>query len=191
MFEPITQNLSLRDRIVQEILAKVKSGELKPGDRLPPERDLALELNVSRTTIRDALRTLVGFGVVSILHGKGIFVQGNEGVALGSALWAPFVVKPDTVSALFEVRKTLETRAAGLAAVRAPQSQKQQLVKIVRDSMADAGQGEDIDPEAAALADQTDDRDLGCRGPRHHAEQHALADPGPAEQAETLATAAG
>ncbi|MCL4351589.1 MAG: winged helix-turn-helix domain-containing protein, partial [Firmicutes bacterium] len=62
MFEPIAQNLSLRDQIVQDILAKIEQGAISVGDRLPPERDLAISFNVSRTTVRDALRTLVGLG---------------------------------------------------------------------------------------------------------------------------------
>lgn len=154
MFEPISQNLSLRDRIVQDILAKIESGALAAGDRLPPERDLAIAFNVSRTTVRDALRTLAGLGVISIHHGKGIFVQGTEGMALGNALWAPFVVKPETVSALFEVRKTLETAAAGWAARRATAGQRQHLMQLVREAKKEADGPEQVNPAAAAMADQ-------------------------------------
>lgn len=154
MFEPIGQNLSLRDQIVQDILAKIEDGSLSVGNRLPPERDLAIAFNVSRTTVRDALRTLVGLGVLSIQHGKGIFVQGDEGMAIGNALWAPLMVKPDTVAALFEVRKTLETAAAGWAAVRAPLVQKEQLVRLVQDTKNHATSASRMDPITAALSDQ-------------------------------------
>lgn len=154
MFEPISQSLSLRDRIVQEILRKIESGELAPGDRLPPERELAIQLNVSRTTVRDALRTLAGLGVISIHHGRGIFVQGTEGMALGNALWAPFVVRPDTVSALFEVRRTLEVAAAGWAAQRATPEERQKLITIT-ESAETAVAGESvIDVDYVADADQ-------------------------------------
>lgn len=70
----MNQNLSLPDRVVEEILATIESGALGEGESLPPERDLAIAFNVSRTTVRDALRTLAGLGVVAIHHhGKGIF----------------------------------------------------------------------------------------------------------------------
>lgn len=154
MFEPISQNLSLRDRIVQDILQKLETGELAAGDRLPPERDLAASYNVSRTTVRDALRTLAGLGILSILHGKGMFVQANEGIALGNALWAPFIVKPDTVSALFEVRKTLETEAAGWAASRGQVGQKQNLLDIVKAAKESSHVDGQVDPDVAATSDQ-------------------------------------
>ncbi|MDA8193923.1 MAG: FCD domain-containing protein [Thermaerobacter sp.] len=154
MFRPIAQNLSLRDQIVQGILAKIEEGTLTVGDRLPTERDLAIAFNVSRTTVRDALRTLVGLGVLSIQHGKGIFIQGDEGIAMGNALWAPLVVKPDTVAALFEVRKTLETAAAGWAAVRAPLAQREELVALVHDVKGHVTSAGLADFGAAALSDQ-------------------------------------
>ncbi len=154
MFEPISQSIPLRDQIVQEILRRIESGELSPGDRLPAERDLAGQLNVSRTTVRDALRTMAGLGVISIQHGKGIFVQGTEGMALGNALWAPFAVRPDTVLSLFEVRKTLETAAAGWAAVRGTAEERAKL-KEVTDTANRAIQSEtELDIDVVAAADQ-------------------------------------
>jgi GntR family transcriptional repressor for pyruvate dehydrogenase complex len=154
MFEPIAQNLSLRDQIVQDILAKIEEGAISVGDRLPPERDLAISFNVSRTTVRDALRTLVGLGVLSIQHGKGIFVQGDEGMAIGNALWTPLIVKPDTIAALFEVRKTMETAAAGWAASRASLAHKEQLTRLVEDVKAHVTDTNRVDLVTAALSDQ-------------------------------------
>lgn len=154
MFEPISQSIPLRDQIVQEILRKIESGDLASGDRLPAERDLAHQLNVSRTTVRDALRTLAGLGVISIQHGKGIFVQGAEGTALGSALWAPFVVRPETVSALFEVRQTLETAAAGWAAIRATTEERDQLEYITQQAEKVVEGDDTIDVDTVADADQ-------------------------------------
>ena len=154
MFEPISQSIPLRDQIVQEILRKIESGQLSPGDRLPAERDLATQLNVSRTTVRDALRTMAGLGVISIQHGKGIFVQGTEGTALGNALWAPFVVRPDTVLALFEVRKTLETAAAGWAAVRATLEEQAKLEEVTDAAAQAIHDGTEPDIDVVAEADQ-------------------------------------
>lgn len=154
MFEPISNGLALRDRIIQDILSKIERREIKPGDRLPSERDLAVQFNVSRTTIRDALRALAAIGVIAIQHGRGIFVQADEGTVLGQALWAPFVVRPENVSALFEVRKTLETAAAGWAALRATTAQREHLRQIVEEAKTQAGGPSTVDPDNAAQADQ-------------------------------------
>lgn len=153
MFEPITTKLSLRDRIVQDVLTKIEENQLKIGDRLLPERDLAAAYQVSRTVVRDALRTLAGLGVVSIRHGQGIFIRGNHGIALGQALWEPFVVRPDTVTLLFEVRRSLEVDAAGLAACRASEEQKAHLLSVVEEAKASVVDGA-VDLSVASEADQ-------------------------------------
>lgn len=157
MFDPVSHSInsvSLRDRIVQGVLTKIENGELVLGMKLPSERDMAVELSVSRTTVRDALRTLAALGVVSIHHGRGIFVQAGEGVALGQALWAPFVMGEETVSNLFEVRKTLETAAAGWAARRATRQDRDNLLRIVTEVKNTMDAEGPINVEAMAVADQ-------------------------------------
>lgn len=146
--------MSLRDRIVQEILAKIEKGELLPGDKLPTERDMAAEFNVSRATVRDALRTLAALGVVSIQHGRGIFIQAGEGVALGQAIWSPFIMGAETVSNLFEVRKTLETAAAGWAAERATAEDRQTIMSIVASVREEVARHPNVDLQAITVADQ-------------------------------------
>lgn len=151
MFEPISTKVSLRDQIVQDILHKIDIGELTAGDKLPAERELAELYNISRTTVRDALRTLVGLGVVSVQHGRGIFVSAGEAAALGQLLFGPTLSKPNTVMALFEVRRTMESEAAAWAAERATPEQCQDLEGLLYQAK---NQGESIAPYAAALADQ-------------------------------------
>lgn len=131
-----------RDRVVQDILRSIESGERTLGCRLLPEREMALHYHVSRTTIRDALRTLAALGVVSIEHGRGIYVRGNAGIALGQAIWSPVVMEKSSMVSLFEVRKTLETSVAGWAAQRASDAERTELVQLVTDikqEMAHAG----------------------------------------------------
>ncbi|MDA8207356.1 MAG: GntR family transcriptional regulator [Thermaerobacter sp.] len=154
MFEPVTSSVNLRDRVVQDILQKISSGDLSRGQRLPPEREMATQFNVSRTTIRDALRTLAALGVVSIEHGRGIFIRSGNGVALGQALWSPLIEGEHTISNLFDVRKSLETAAAGWAATRATEQERHDLMRIVisiRDAMMEAGDGE---LDVIAVADE-------------------------------------
>jgi GntR family transcriptional regulator, transcriptional repressor for pyruvate dehydrogenase complex len=68
-----------KTRLHEEIMAQLKDrilrGELTPGTRLPPERELALQLQVNRTTVREALHKLESMGLVEIKHGNGVFVQ--------------------------------------------------------------------------------------------------------------------
>ncbi|MCU0829423.1 MAG: GntR family transcriptional regulator [Tabrizicola sp.] len=69
--EPIGKK-AVSELVVQRILDLVKSGHLSAGDKLPSERDLAEQLDVSRPTVREALRALSILGVLEIRHGASI-----------------------------------------------------------------------------------------------------------------------
>ncbi|QLG96076.1 FadR family transcriptional regulator [Pseudomonas yamanorum] len=84
-----------------------------PGDALPSQRDLALQLGVSRASLREALSSLSALGVVSVQPGKGVFVQAMDEPA-GFA-W-PFAAQATPLD-IFQLRYALEGFAAGLAAV--------------------------------------------------------------------------
>jgi len=62
MFEPIRNNGNLSENVVNQIIQAINTGQLKLGDKLPSERDLGEMFSVSRTVIRDGLKTLVGLG---------------------------------------------------------------------------------------------------------------------------------
>ena len=70
MLTPI-KNVKVYEIIMKQIKDIVKSGELKRGDKLPSERDLALKLNVSRTSVREAIKALETLGLVQSKHGEG------------------------------------------------------------------------------------------------------------------------
>ena len=69
---------SAADRTIQAITEMIISGHLNPGDRLPTERDLAQRLNVSRNTLREAIRCLEVMGIVDVRHGDGTYVTSLE-----------------------------------------------------------------------------------------------------------------
>lgn len=69
--------VTLTEQVMQQLAAKIINGELKPGEKLPPERDLAEMLQVSRSRVREALRALSLIGLVSIKPGGGTYV-GNQ-----------------------------------------------------------------------------------------------------------------
>ncbi|MGE8176261.1 FadR/GntR family transcriptional regulator [Pseudomonas fluorescens] len=87
-----------------------------PGDVLPSQRDLALQLGVSRASLREALSSLSALGVISVQPGKGVFVQAVESSPAVSGVSWPFAAQASPVD-IFQLRYALEGFAAGLAAV--------------------------------------------------------------------------
>lgn len=114
---PSTGARSQTDVVVEEIKRMITSRLLRPGSRLPIEKDLALDLGVSRGSLREGVRALCIMGVLETRQGDGTYVTSLE----PSLLLAPmsFLVglhTPDTGYQLQAVRRVLETEAAGLAA---------------------------------------------------------------------------
>ena len=120
MFEPIHDNRALSEKIISQISDALVDGRLKPGDRLPPERELAEQFGVSRTVIRDAIKMLAGRGILQVKHGAGIFVATSEENMIGrlGALSGILPVQGTGLRDLFEIRKVLEAQGAGWAARR-------------------------------------------------------------------------
>jgi GntR family transcriptional regulator, transcriptional repressor for pyruvate dehydrogenase complex len=109
----------LRDRAADQLLDMVISGGLRPGERLPPERELVGRLRVSRTVVREALNLLEARGLISIEHGRGAVVSGGSTQAVRDTLGLLLRVRPKALWELLEIRQILEVEIAGLAAERA------------------------------------------------------------------------
>jgi GntR family transcriptional regulator, hexuronate regulon transcriptional repressor len=110
-----SQKLSRLYQAVAERLAKsIAAGDFKPGDRLPAERDLAEQFDVSRTTIREAIIALEIQGVVEVRIGSGVYVTKSQ--PKGKAL--PIEMDIGAFE-LTEARLLLEGEVAALAAVNA------------------------------------------------------------------------
>ena len=111
----------------------VISGGYRPGDRLPPERELCDRLGVSRTVVREALNLVEARGLISIEHGRGAVVSGGEPRAVRDTLGLLLRVQPKTLCELLEMRGILEVEVAGLAAERAdPEDVEAMRVQIDR-----------------------------------------------------------
>ena len=74
------ENQPLAERVAEQIAQLIQERELKEGDRLPNEFDLAQELGVGRGTIREAVKQLVARNILTIQRGKGTFVTRNPGI---------------------------------------------------------------------------------------------------------------
>ncbi|GAB6180106.1 FadR/GntR family transcriptional regulator [Desulfotomaculum defluvii] len=109
---------SLRNEVAGYIKNLINTGQLKSGDRLPTERDMAENLGVSRTVIRDAVKTLAGIGLLEVKHGVGIFVATPDGNMVGQHLSQLLHYHQDTLEYIYEVRILLEKAAAAWAAER-------------------------------------------------------------------------
>ncbi len=109
------QRSRLYEQLVERLLALVHEHDLKPGDRLPPERELAAHLAVSRASVRQALVVLEVQGLVEVRHGEGAILRErrSDGAVL-SAVAAHRRRLPEVI----EAREALEVQLASLAASR-------------------------------------------------------------------------
>jgi GntR family transcriptional repressor for pyruvate dehydrogenase complex len=115
-------HLKLSERIAQQILGQIADGALRPGDRLPTESQLLGQLGVGRSTLREALRSLSGMGVLDIRHGHGVYVaDGAAQSGLRRLDWGLLLGSREMLD-LVEARKALEIQIAQLAAERATES---------------------------------------------------------------------
>ncbi len=105
--------------VVRHVRELIEGGDLKPGDRLPAERELALQVGVSRPSVRAGLRALAAMGVVQSRHGAGTFIRGGPPTLGSEPLSFLAALHGFTRDEMFEARRVLEVGVAGLAAERA------------------------------------------------------------------------
>jgi GntR family transcriptional regulator, transcriptional repressor for pyruvate dehydrogenase complex len=117
----------IADVVAGELETRILEGSLKPGDRLPSERDLALELSVSRPSLREAIQKLVSKGLLRTRHGGGTYVTDQLEAQFVDPWQAMLSGHPMMQSDLLEFRQMLESQAAYLAAERATKADLERL----------------------------------------------------------------
>lgn len=126
-----------RDRLYQEIVdqiqAQVQSGQLSPGDRLPPERELAEQFGVSRTAVREAIKSLAEKGLVTVEVGRGTFVRALTSEHVVEAMSLLLGDERGTLAALQVARELLEIPIARLAATHRTLGQIERLTQLLRE----------------------------------------------------------
>jgi len=134
LFSPIERELSLTKKVTEELEQMLLENRLLPGEKLPPERELARQFNVSRTVIREAVKTLAAKGMLEVKMGSGTIVsrpdlntasQSIKMFLLGDNLDVDF-------RKLIEVRRLLEVEIAGLAAERRSRDDIEKMDKILQ-----------------------------------------------------------
>jgi GntR family transcriptional repressor for pyruvate dehydrogenase complex len=117
-FKPIKAK-KIYEEIVEQIRLLMAGGELKPGDKLLPERELADRLQVSRASVREAIRALEMMGFVEIRPGDGTFVRDRNADEIIQPLAMFLAVERSSLLEMFEIRRIFESATAALAAERA------------------------------------------------------------------------
>lgn len=120
--------MSITDDALTRLRDLIISGQLKPGSRLPPEQELASQLGVSRSSMREAVRALTYMRLIEVRRGLGTFVAGLEPARLLEGVRiAAEAARDDTIFDIFDVRRLLEPAAVGIAASRITQAELAEL----------------------------------------------------------------
>jgi GntR family transcriptional repressor for pyruvate dehydrogenase complex len=128
--------------VARQLQALIAEGALKPGDMLPPERELAERFGVSRSSLRDAIRSLELAGLLVPKHGEGTMVADVSVDTLVAPIASVLVRKRELIAELLEVRKMLEPGLAARAALNATDEDIARLEDILRRQREKALRGE-------------------------------------------------
>src|SRR5665647_3539080 len=150
MFSPI-KNTKVYEQVIDQIKDMIDKGTLKKGDKLPSERNLVLQLEVSRASIREALRALEVIGLIECRQGEGNYIKSSFQDNLFEPLSIMFMLEGSSKEEIWELRKIMEVEASGLAAKRITSEQLNELNEITQRFMNPDGEVEaisaDIDKE--------------------------------------------
>jgi GntR family transcriptional regulator, transcriptional repressor for pyruvate dehydrogenase complex len=129
--------MSVTSRAIESIRAMISAGELKPGDRLPPEQELADRLGVSRGSLREAVRALTQIKVLDVRRGDGTYVTSLAPSELLSGLASAIeLLQSQGLEEVLEVRRLLFPPAAALAAQRVTPRQLAAMQAVARQLQA-------------------------------------------------------
>src|SRR5262252_8066565 len=124
------------DQVVAYVRDLIERKRLRPGDRLPAERDLAIQIGVSRPTVRMGLHALAAMGCVQSRHGAGTFIPAGPPALDSGALSLQAALHDFTHTQMYDARRILEVGAAGLAAECATPEQLASLAEEVANLFA-------------------------------------------------------
>ena len=117
MFNKIKLAPSLSDQVTEALLARIESGQLRAGEKLPPEAALVPEFGVSRTVVREAISRLKHEGLVESRQGSGVFVRQQPAIT-SLKIDDTVLESRESISQIVELRPAIESETAALAAQR-------------------------------------------------------------------------
>jgi GntR family transcriptional repressor for pyruvate dehydrogenase complex len=131
----------IHEAIVAQIREEIAEGGWMPGDQLPPERQLSERFQVSRASVREAIRALESTGLVKTRSGGGTYVSSSTEVLL-SPLASAILQQKDILQDIFETRKLIEPEIAALAALRADPEEIARMEEILEEQAQQIAEGE-------------------------------------------------
>jgi DNA-binding FadR family transcriptional regulator len=129
-FTPIDRS-SVAERVAKKILDLIRTGNLKAGDQLPPERELAISVGVSRPSVREAMRGLQILGVVKARQGGGAFISSLDVSELLGPLQFLITLDEGNVDFLYDARMLIDREIGRRAALKISESRLNELRRIV------------------------------------------------------------
>jgi len=130
------------EQVVAYVRGLIERKRLRPGDRLPAERDLAAQIGLSRPTVRMGLHALAAMGCVRARHGSGTYIPGGPPALATAPLSLLASLHDFTLDEMFDARRIFEVGAAGLAAEVATPDQVASLAEEVASLFAAMGDGQ-------------------------------------------------
>ena len=136
---------AISDFVIEDIIEKIKSEQFTPGERLPSEKSLSEEFDISRASTREALQKLEVLGLIDIKHGKGSFVSDSPYLKPIQEIVASKLLTADVgVQELLETRLYIEQGTVKLASINVSESELSELEKVVGE-MDKAVEGNDVE----------------------------------------------
>jgi len=147
---PVGRTPRLSDRVAELMLSAILAQGLKPGSKLPSERELGAQFGVSRTVVREATRALVAKGVLDVRPGAGLTVATADPASVAESMNLYLRNGSIPYENVHEVRTMIEIQVAGLAAERGTPGQVETL-RLLHTRLCDLTEGTDL--ETLAVAD--------------------------------------
>lgn len=148
MFKPIDRledaYPKLYEKIIEEIREMMLNGQIKAGEKIPSERELADMFKVSRVPVREALKTLEFLGVVQNVRGDGMYIKNVSFEDLLEKMDFAIEASDNSIKELFEVREALEIKAVILAAERRTKEDLEQMKELIDKLQTSIKENEDV-----------------------------------------------
>jgi GntR family transcriptional repressor for pyruvate dehydrogenase complex len=132
----------LYEKVAQQIQGLIRDGLLKPGDKLPPERELAETFQVSRSSLRDAIRSLEVMGMLEPRQGEGTVICEITANSLVNPLATMLLRKRELVSELIDLRRIIEPPLAARAATHVTTEELNYMEAILERQLAKVNRGD-------------------------------------------------
>lgn len=135
MFEAI-KSTKVFDQVIGQIKVLIKRGDLKCGDKLPSEREMCEQLQVSRTSIREALRALEMLGIIEARQGGGNYIKELFMDSLLEPLSITFLLHGSKIDEVLKLRQMIEPQSAGEAALLRSEEQLFEMKELLSELIA-------------------------------------------------------